>query len=226
MTIRRETRAEALDGAPLRYAPANELGVIFLFAHLAKRWRLRIDSIQAGYPDCIVYQKVQGREKLIRIEFEYRSKNFSIQRHAPRRCDWIVCWEHNWPDAPKSLQIVELRREFGLGFNVWIMPANDPNKETLDEINGSERWSLPSQCHRGDLILFYLTSPEQCIKHIFVAEDRAKKVRATWKPGMDYMGPMRRVCRLRAPIFLRDLQRHIMRDVVDSVMRDVVDSVD
>lgn len=58
----RQVQAEVLDGAPIRYAPANELGVIFLFAHLAKRWRLRIDAIQPGYPDCIAYQKIQGGE--------------------------------------------------------------------------------------------------------------------------------------------------------------------
>lgn len=208
MKIEKQARPEALDGAPLRYAPANELGVIFLFAHLSKRWRLRIDSIQPGYPDCIAHQKIQGRERQIRIEFEFRSKNFKTQGHDPKQCDWIVCWEHNWPDAPKNLHIVELRREFGLGFNVWIMPANAPNKETLEKIDKSERWSLPSQCHRDDLILFYFTKPDQCIKHIFIANNRAQKVRATWKKGMDYMGPMRRVCRLKAPIFWDDLQRH------------------
>lgn len=201
-------RPEALEGGPLTYAPVNELGVIFLFAHLARRWRLRIESIRPGYPDCIAYQKTQGKEKRIRIEFEHKSRNFKIQKHDPKQCDWIVCWEHNWPGAPRNLQIVELRREFGLGFNVWIMPAKTPYKETLDEIDRSEQWSLPSQCHKGDLILFYSTKPDQSIKHVFIAEDRAKKMSAHWKKGKDYMGPIKRVSRLKAPIFYEDLQNH------------------
>ena len=201
-------RPEVLDGAPIRYAPVNELGVVFLFAHLAKRWRLRVDSIQSGFPDCIAYQKTQGHEKKIRIEFEYQSKNFLTHGHDPNKCDWIVCWEHNWPDVPGRLYVVELRREFGLGFNVWIMPTNDPYKKELEQINVCSSWSLPSQCHKGDLILFYFTRPEKYIAHIFKTTDRARKVTAGWKRGKDYMGPIRRICRLKAPIFLEDMQNH------------------
>jgi hypothetical protein len=204
------SQPEVLEGAPLRYAPTNELGVVFLFAHLARRWRLHIDAIQPNFPDCIAYQKVQGQEKKIRIEFEYMSKNFLTHGHDPEKCDCIVCWEHNWPDAPKKLQIIELRREFGLGFNVWIMPINDPYKEELDKINSysPDEWSLPSQCHKGDLILYYLTQPQKSIQHIFVAVDRSLKTEAGWKPGKDYMGIVKRVCKLKAPIFLEDLRQH------------------
>jgi hypothetical protein len=70
--MNRTLRSEVLDGAPLRYAPENELGVVFLFSHLLNRWRLRVDAIQASYPDCIAYQKVHGKEKRIRIEFEFK----------------------------------------------------------------------------------------------------------------------------------------------------------
>lgn len=201
-------RSEVLEGAPLRYAPVNELGLVFLFAHIARKWRLRVDSIQPQFPDCIAYQKVHGKEKRIRIEFEFNSRNFKNHGHDPRECDWIVCWEHDWPDAPSNLQIVELRREFGLGFNVWIVPISDPFKWQLEQINFSDQWSLPSQCHKGDLILFYFTSPEQSISHIFVAVDRARKVTAGWKKGKDYMGPIRRVCYLKSPVFLDDLRNH------------------
>ena len=201
-------RSEVLEGAPLRFAPANELGVVFLFAHLARRWRLRVDNIQSGFPDCIAFQKVQGREKRIRIEFEHRSRNFKTHGHDPRRCDWLVCWEHNWPDAPPSLRIVELRREFGLGFNVWIMPMNDPYKVELAPLSSDDCWTPPSQCHKGDLVLFYFTRPEKSIQHIFTATERSRKVKAGWKPGRDFMGPIRRVCRLKAPIFLEDLRNN------------------
>jgi hypothetical protein len=201
-------QAEVLEGAPLRYAPSNELGVVFLFAHLTKRWRLRVDALKPGFPDCVAFQKIQGKEKRVRIEFEFNSSNFKSHGHDPSECDWIVCWEHDWPDAPPNLQIVELRREYGLGFNVWIVPTNDPYKGELEPIDSSEQWSLPSQCHKGDLILYYFTLPQQSISHVFVATDRAKKVTAHWKAGKDYMGPIKRVCRLKAPIFMEDLRNH------------------
>ncbi len=203
-----KSRSEVIEGAPLRYAPKNEVGVVFLFAHLARKWRLRIDAIRSEFPDCIAYQKVQGREKPIRIEFEYQSRSFKTHRHDPAKCDWIVCWEHNWPEAPGKFQIIELQREFGLGFNVWIMPTNDPYKDKLNSINTSESWSLPSQCHKGDLLLYYFTRPDQCIRNIFVASDRSHKVKAGWKEGKDYMGPIRCVAYLKAPIFFEDFQNH------------------
>lgn len=129
------TRSDVQEGAPIRYAPENELGVVFLFAHLARKWRVRIDAIRSAFPDCIAYQKVHGKEKLVRIEFEYRSRNFQMHRHDHKKCDWIVCWEHNWPDVPNTLHVIELRKEFGLGFNVWIMPINDHFKDKINEIN-------------------------------------------------------------------------------------------
>lgn len=207
-TTHRKIRGDVLEGAPLHYAPANELGVVFLFAHLAKRWRLRVDTIRPEFPDCIAYQKTQHGEKRIRIEFEYKSRNFKTHRHDPKKCDWIVCWEHNWPEAPRSLEIVELRREFGLGFNIWIVPINSPYKEVLSEISQSGKWSAPSQAHKGDLVLFYLTRPEMCIAHVFRLDERASKVGAHWKGGQDYMASVRKVCTLDAPIFLEDMRRH------------------
>lgn len=208
MNDKKTYRPDVLENAPLRYAPTNELGVVFLFAHLARRWRLKIDSIQPGYPDCIAFQKVSGCERRIRIEFEFRSRNFRTQGHDPSKCDWIVCWEHNWSEVPKHLHVVELRREFGLGFNVWIMPTNDPYKKVLEKVESVAEWSLPSQCHQGDLVLFYFTRPEQSIHHVFIARERAFKSPADWKEGDDYGGVVRRVCRLKAPIFMEDLQRH------------------
>ena len=126
-------RPEVLKCGNMRYAPENELGVVFLFASLAKKWRLQIDSIQSGFPDCLAYQKVQGKEKRVRIEFEFQAKNFKIHRHDPKGCDWLVCWENNWPDAPEGLEIVELRREFGLGFNVWIVPVSSEYREPMEK---------------------------------------------------------------------------------------------
>jgi hypothetical protein len=201
-------RTEALSDGPMHYAPENELDVVFLFAYLAKRWRLKIDEIKSGYPDCIAYQKTHGKEKRIRIEFEFKSKSFKSHRHRAQDCDWIVCWEHNWPDAPKNLNIVELRREYGLGFNVWVVPVREPYKHKLTD-SVKVNWSVPSQSHKGDLVLFYFTRPDCSVNYIYKLNERATKVNAEWKDGApDYMADIQRVCQLRAPIFIDDLRRH------------------
>ncbi|MBZ5555192.1 MAG: hypothetical protein LAO21_20965 [Acidobacteriia bacterium] len=201
-------RGEVLEGAPLRYAPENELGVVFLFAHLAKRWRLRVDEIHPGFPDCIAYQKTNGKEKRVRIEFEYKSRNFKTQRHPAKKCDCIVCWEHNWPEAPKHLQVIELRKAFGLGFNVWIVPVDSHFKEDLERQPTWGSWSVPSQAHKDDLILFYLTRPDMYIKYIGRLLGDARKVQAHYKDGKDYQAPIRRVCILSDQIYLEDLRKH------------------
>jgi len=170
-----KVRPETLTEGPMHYAPETELGVVFLFAQLAKRWRLRIDEIKPGFPDCIAYQKARGKEKRIDIEFEYQSKNFERHGHDPKKCDWIVCWEHNWPKVPKHLYVVELRREFGLGFNVWVMPVKKEYQEDLDKYPRGP-WSAPAQAHKNDLMLFYFWffvkscgSPREVLKREYAA---------------------------------------------------------
>jgi hypothetical protein len=200
-------RAETLYEGPMHYAPENELGVVFLFAHLAKRWRLRIDEIKSGFPDCIAYQKSHGKDKRVRIEFEFKSMSFKNHRHNAKDCDWIVCWEDNWPSPPKNLNIIELRREYGLGFNIWVMPVREPYKDVLTE-SEKANWSVPSQAHKDDLVLFYFTRPEGSINYIYKLLNRATKGKADWKNGTDFQADIRRVCRLKAPIFLEDIQRH------------------
>lgn len=200
-------KAERLKGAPLELAPENELGVVFLFSQLARKWRLKIEQIRPQFPDCIAYQKVQNGERRIRIEFEFKSRNFKNHGHSANGCDWIVCWEHNWPSAPKSLQIIELRREYGLGFNVWIQPVSGDYGEELSTRSSAEYWTAPSLAHKGDLLLFYHTSPDQCIRDIFTLSGAVEHVTAGWKPGKDYQGPIKRVCQLKSPIFFEDLKR-------------------
>lgn len=200
-------RPEILENAPMRYAPVNEMGVVFLFCHLAKKWRIKIEHIRAAFPDCIAYQKVKGEEKRIRIEFEFKSRNFKLHKHDAKKCDWIVCWEHNWPSAPKHLNIIELRREFGQGFNVWTVCASGEYQEKLDTV-AKTNWSVHSQAHAGDLILFHFTRPTKAIKHVFRLVGRCEKVSADWKQGdQDYMADITRVCALNDPVYFERLQR-------------------
>lgn len=198
------------DGAPMEFAPVNEQGVVFLFSHLARKLGLRIELIRTGFPDCVAYQ--DGKE--IKIEFEFKSRNFKTHNHQGKHCDWIVCWEHNWPLVPKHLRVVELRREFGLGFNVWFQPV------TIDENFGDEltrakslhEWSAPSLAIVGDLLLFYRTAkgsePHSCVRDIFRVTSPVEYIPARWKVGKDYFADSRRVCTLDAPLHLSQLREN------------------
>lgn len=205
------------DGSPLDYAPDNEQGVVFLFSHVArKRHGLRVERVQTGFPDCIAYQGT----KRIRIEFEFKSRNFRTHGHNAKGCDLIVCWEHNWPGKPEHLQVMELRREFGLGFNVWFQPVSIFNGENYaDELAKRkfwDRWSVPSTAMVGDLILYYRTAkstePKSCVREIFRIVRPVEHVKKCgWKSGADYMAKIQLVCKLAAPLHLTKMrENHVL----------------
>lgn len=92
----------------LVYGPTNELGVVCLFCALAEELGFLILRVQMGYPDCEAMRVVEeSRLKPVRIEFEFKSRNFLMHKHDPAGCDLIVCWENNWLDAP--LEVLELK---------------------------------------------------------------------------------------------------------------------
>ena len=192
------------DGAPLDYAPTNEQGVVFLFSHLARKFGLHVERMQAGFPDCLAYQG----GKRVRIEFEYRSRNFKQHKHRVSGCDWLVCWVHDWPSVPARLRVVELCREFGLGFNIWFQPVSGEYAETLARIKASDRWSVASQAGPGDLLLFYRTKPDSFVRDIFRVTSPVRHEKAGWKAGYDYFANIRRVCTLKAPLHLAELREH------------------
>lgn len=101
---------EPLDFRGLRYAPINEQGVVYLFGMVSRELGFLIESVRTDYPDC------EGKRSLdssghkwqhIRIEFEYRSKNFVEHGHNPDECELIVCWIHDWMECP--IEVLELR---------------------------------------------------------------------------------------------------------------------
>jgi Homing endonuclease associated repeat len=103
--------------APLGHAPVNEQGVIFLFGSVAEQLGFMVTHVQAEFPDALAFVEVEpGRWQLVRIEFEYESRNFMRHGHDPQGCDVIVCWIHNWPDCP--LDVVELRSVVGTKYGV------------------------------------------------------------------------------------------------------------
>ena len=100
--------------APLNCAPTNENGVIFAFGSMAKDLGFSVLQIQAAFPDCIALRRVgPNRCVLVRIEFEYESRNFLAHMHEESGCDLIVCWKHNWPDCP--LEVLPLEKLMGFG---------------------------------------------------------------------------------------------------------------
>lgn len=93
----------------LVYSPVSEQGVVFLFGKIIEDLHMYIEEIKTSYPDCIGRRYTgKGWEK-VAIEFEYKSSNFLEHQHDSRECDIIVCWEHDWKDCPKELQVIELK---------------------------------------------------------------------------------------------------------------------
>jgi hypothetical protein len=94
----------------LQHAPINEQGVVFLFGIVAFDLGYVVEGVGTGFPDCEAKRCVSKAGDVwerVRIEFEFRSRNFVAHGHDPAACDVIVCWEDNWPDSP--VEVLELR---------------------------------------------------------------------------------------------------------------------
>jgi hypothetical protein len=116
MTIgnRKRVFGDKVEFKSLSCAPVNELGVVYLFGVLHDTFDFKIESIQAGFPDCIARRRVgPNRWEEVRIEFEYDSHSFLSHGHDPNGVDVIVCWRHNWKDCPKEIEIIELSSLMG-----------------------------------------------------------------------------------------------------------------
>ena len=68
-----------------------------------------IEFIRSNFPDAAVWET--GNKGLVRryVEFEFRSSGFKSHLKSKRKCDYVVCWEHNWKDCPVS--VIELKKE-------------------------------------------------------------------------------------------------------------------
>ena len=104
----RRKYGELINFRGMQHAPVNELGVVFLFGMLANEMDFRVESVQAGFPDCDAKLKLKdGGFERVTIEFEFKSSNFKAHGHDVTGCDLIVCWVHDWDDCP--LPVVELQ---------------------------------------------------------------------------------------------------------------------
>ena len=93
---------DLLQVGPMRNAPLNEMGVVFLFAILAPALGFQIEALQPSFPDCEAKRRVGPGARpadravpwqSVRIEFECESPNFRNHGHPPGGCDMIVCWD-------------------------------------------------------------------------------------------------------------------------------------
>jgi hypothetical protein len=155
-------------------------------------------EIGTRFPDCIAQR--HGEEP-IRIEFEYNASNFSLHTHDRNGCDAVFCWIDDWPGAPDGIEVVELQKFFGFGFNVWIQGAKDRYAEAIGDSDQGGLWSVSKRAQKGDLVLFYRKLPEGFIADIYLVAGWVRLVEeAGWKEGSDWMAPISRVCALKNPL--------------------------
>lgn len=103
---------EPIEFRGLRHAPTNEQGVVYLFGMVSRELGFTVEAIQNGFPDCEGKHILDRKRNLwagARIEFEFLASNFCEHGHDASQCDYIVCWENDWPDCPVT--VIELRRE-------------------------------------------------------------------------------------------------------------------
>jgi hypothetical protein len=102
---------ETLAFRNMMYEPTEEEGVVLLFGMVSGELGYTIEGAWQSFPDCVAKRIVssKGRKEPVRIEFQYKSRDFLTDGHDPNGCDVIVCWEDNWgKDCP--LEVLELRQ--------------------------------------------------------------------------------------------------------------------
>ena len=107
---------EPMDLGILNYAPTSEQGVVVLFAHHMQKLPygfVKMEFVRSGFPDACVLQRTGSQYTRMYIEFEFRASMFRAHErsttHRKYRCDYIVCWENDYPNAP--IPVIELKAE-------------------------------------------------------------------------------------------------------------------
>ncbi len=97
-------------------APRTEQEAIILFGKLSQHLKMRIEYVGKPFPDALIRVKEGGRWKTKAAEFELKSSDFERHGHLKamkkgKACDMIICWEDDWPEKPRDLEAVEIRKE-------------------------------------------------------------------------------------------------------------------
>lgn len=171
----------------MRHAPENELGVVFLFSKVAKRLGFKeIDIIQPHFPDCYAYRSTNSGVVRTWIEFEFRSSNFKshiknndLKTVKPRK-GIVVCWDHDWEECEKHVEVIALRVYLGLGRQVWTQNTKPEYQDGLDEIPKRRTkgwtWSVAPGARPGDLSLMYRAGNKSDAKRHGVNEDLLQSI--------------------------------------------------
>jgi hypothetical protein len=87
---------------------------------MAQQLGFVVHRLQTEFPDCEAMRRVgDERCQLVRIEFEFESRNFLKHMHEASGCDLIVCWRHNWPECP--LEVLELKRVLSIQHSAFSL---------------------------------------------------------------------------------------------------------
>jgi len=185
----------------LPFVPQNEHGVVFVFALAAEKLGFEVTKVQQGFPDCVA----TWGGKRVRIEFEFRSRNFEHHGHDARRCDVVVCWKHDWARLPAGIVCVELRKIFGKARDVIVVAYRDEYWENLPrDREPAGLWSVPASSGPGDLILVYRPGAygrEGAITDVFRVYNPTQRIRRPrWRSEPDWMAEVQRIAWLDKPI--------------------------
>jgi hypothetical protein len=113
----KKTAGRPVFGSPLTeigllHAPTNESGVVFLWGMMARSVGFAVMRMQTEFPDCVAMREVEdGKWQMENVELEFQSRNFLLHGHDANACGVIVCWEHNWPECPEHIEVIELKSE-------------------------------------------------------------------------------------------------------------------
>lgn len=121
----------SISGEPINfrgmvYAPLNEAGVVLLFSKVMDDLGIIYESSPISGFDMVGRIRTEQGFELKHFEFEYKSSNFKTHKHDASTVDYLVCWEHDWADCPKALEVLELRQI------IRDLPAQFPEGEELD----------------------------------------------------------------------------------------------
>jgi hypothetical protein len=195
----------------LPFEPRNEAGVAVLFGHLAEKLEFKVVTAHTRVPDLTVTR----RGKRIRVELEFSSKGFRREARNGdwKKCDLVVCWKHDWGSFPPGIPVYELRKVYGIGWNVWIQPMWGEFADRLPRGKQiGDPWSVPSMAGLDDLLLIYRpkSDPQQGgdgeVREIVRVRSAVERVDATWRDGKDWMGAIQRVATLDEPLSFRELK--------------------
>ena len=142
----------SINASGMAFAPTYELGVVFLFGHLAARLGFDVEIIRPQFPDCLAKRK----GKPCRIEFELWASSYA--NHPANGADVIVCWENDWEGRPKAfqhLEIIDLKKYVGAPRRVFVVGCTEQRQgKELDSSNTIE-WNVPAIAQVDDLIVMF-----------------------------------------------------------------------